>query len=114
MTADLPIIVQGSDQSGPHHPSDEVDLAFFTTMTAHELHAAVAAIRELAGLLQRVPGDASQQTALLRAIAAEATMLDMLVEDVRIAALGEHDGVPIRQRPVPVAALLAELLADRA
>ena len=70
-------------------------------MMVHELRAPVARIRELAGRLERGPGDAAQQTALLTALAAEATGLARRVEEVHAKALREHDDVPGRPQLVP-------------
>jgi signal transduction histidine kinase len=72
-------------------------LADALAMMVHELGAPVARIRALAGRLERVQGDAVQQTALLTTIAAEAAGLAALVEEVHAAALGERDDRPARR-----------------
>jgi signal transduction histidine kinase len=90
-------MAQGPDQPRPHHPLDEADLTAFTARMVQELRAPAATMRELVGRLERAQGDAAQQMVLLTAIAAEAEVLAALVEEVRAAALGEHDGLPTRR-----------------
>lgn len=83
----------------------------FTAMVAHELGGPVAAVGALANLLERNILPADEQRSIVRAIRAEAKILQRLVEDIRTVSAVEREAFAVRKQPIPVATLVADAMA---
>ena len=77
----------------------------FTAMVAHELASPLAGIQQWAKVLELEPLSTSQRRAA-EAIASEATVLTVLVDDVQRSADAERDDFAVDPQPVAVSSII--------
>lgn len=85
--------------------------ADFTAMVAHELGSPLSAIRRLSEMLATGCITADRQSRALTAIQTQLDVLSALIADVQASAVIERDDFVVHTRPVPLDALLAEVIA---
>lgn len=82
--------------------------ADFTAMVAHELGSPLAAVEGYAAMLATSGLASAEQAQALRALLAEAALLQNLAADVRGAATAERDDFAVAPRPISLCALLGD------